>query len=300
MRFSKRKLAEDGSPPEVLSLHAQAACLWESTARKVGNVHRYADFSGTTYLDFALSAAAIGNPLAHANHFGYGWAVVEAVRATQSVCGQNTNLGIILLLTPLILCDDNHYSVWRVIRKLDRKHTAKLYEAIRLAAPGGLGDAPAQDVRDEPTVTVLEAMTLAADRDMVARQYANGFADVFDFGVPAFLAGFERFGCVEAAVIDCQFRWLATYPDSLIARKRGVTVAEDVRQRAAAVLELGGLATAGGRGAGVALDAHLRSDGNALNPGTTADLVTACLFVALREGKVLPSAPFRWNVEDWL
>jgi triphosphoribosyl-dephospho-CoA synthetase len=33
-----------------------------------------------------------------------------------------------------------------------------------------------------------------------------------------------------------------------------------------------------------ALDADLRGDGNARNPGTTADLVTAVLFVALLEG----------------
>jgi triphosphoribosyl-dephospho-CoA synthetase len=31
-------------------------------------------------------------------------------------------------------------------------------------------------------------------------------------------------------------------------------------------------------------DASLREDGNALNPGTTADLVTSVLFVALLEG----------------
>ena len=47
-----------------------------------------------------------------------------------------------------------------------------------------------------------EAMKLAADRDMVARQYANEFADVFDFGVPAFVDALARFGCVEAAIID--------------------------------------------------------------------------------------------------
>ena len=61
-------------------------------------------------------------------------------------------------------------------------------KAIRIANPGGLGNVPEQDVRNEPTVTLLEAMKLAADRDLIARQYANGFADVFDFGVPAFLA----------------------------------------------------------------------------------------------------------------
>ena len=63
---------------------------------------------------------------------------------------------------------------------------------------------------------------------------------------------------------------------------------------------LGGIATPEGRAAGVALDKYLRSDGNRLNPGTTADLIAACLFVALRENRVRPSAPFRWDVPDWL
>jgi triphosphoribosyl-dephospho-CoA synthase len=187
-----------------------------------------------------------------------------------------------------------------VLSKLTVDDTKRVYEAIRLAAPGGLGDAPEQDVREEPTATLLEAMKLAADRDLIARQYANNYADVFDLGVPAFLEAFARFGCVEAAVIDCQLRWLAAFPDSLIARKLGLPAAQDVQRRVRGVLALGGLETPDGRAAGVALDRHLRSDGNRLNPGTTADLVTACLFVALREGKIQPSAPFRWDIPDWL
>ena len=228
-------------------------------------------------------------------------------------------LGIVLLLAPLVSAwefsftysiDAKQYELTsvptfrealsRTVQGSTRADAREVFRAIRLASPGGLGDAPEQDVRSEPTVTLLEAMKLAADRDMVARQYANGFADVFDFGVPAFLAGFERFGCVEAAIIDSQLRWLAEYPDSLIARKNGPAVATDAQKRAAEVLALGGIATPEGRRAGVALDKHLRSDGNKLNPGTTADLITACLFVALRENKVVPSAPFRWQVPDWL
>jgi triphosphoribosyl-dephospho-CoA synthase len=42
--------------------------------------------------------------------------------------------------------------------------------------------------------------------------------------------------------------------------------------------------SAEGRAALAGFDASLRRDGNALNPGTTADLVTAVLFVALLEG----------------
>jgi triphosphoribosyl-dephospho-CoA synthase len=282
---------------------AQVSCIWEATARKAGNVHRYADFSSTSYLDFLISAAAMAPHFNSRGTSHVGLTIRVAVESTRDAVGQNTNLGIVLLLAPLAAAIRGlpfRPTVQQVLNNLTRDDARLAFEAIRLANPGGLGEAPEQDVRDEPTVTLLEAMKLAADRDMVARQYANGFADVFDFGVPAFLAAFERFGCVEAAIIDSQLRWLAEYPDSLIARKNGPAVAADVQQRAAEVLNLGGIATPEGRRAGVALDRHLRSDGNKLNPGTTADLITACLFVALRENRVSPSAPFRWDVPDWL
>jgi triphosphoribosyl-dephospho-CoA synthase len=281
----------------------QAACIWEVTARKAGNVHRYADFANTSYLDFLLSAAAIVGRFNPTSCRPVGVTIKLAVQETQGMLGQNTNLGIILLIAPLaavIRSEPLRDGVAQELAGLTVEDAQQVYQAIRLANPGGLGDAPEQDVRQEPTVTLLEAMRLAADRDMVARQYANGFADVFDFGTPALLDAFARFGCVEAAIIDSQLRWLAEYPDSLIARKNGPAVAEDVRRRAAEVLRLGGIATPEGRRAGVALDQHLRSDANKLNPGTTADLITACLFVALRENKVVPSAPFRWPAEDWL
>ena len=281
----------------------QVACIWEVTARKVGNVHPHADLPGMSLTDFLLSAAAIPAAFEDGCGRGVGLAIWSAVEATREVVGHNTNLGIILLTAPLVAVRNSvrlRDGVSAVLGDLTVRDAEDAFQGIRLANPGGLGRAPDQDVRQHPTVTLLEAMRLAADRDMVARQYANGFADVFDFGTPAFLDAFGRFGCVEAAVIDSQLRWLAEYPDSLIARKKGPAVAEDVRKRAVEVLRLGGIATADGRRAGVALDKHLRSDGNRLNPGTTADLITACLFVALRENKVTPSAPFRWHAEDWL
>lgn len=280
------------------------AMIWEATARKIGNVHPGASFADVEYMDFVRSALGTGfDTRSLSGRMLLGGLIFEAVRNNRHWVHSNTNLGIVLLLAPLVLTlesDNYRAALAELLAGTDVRDTKLVYEAIRIASPGGLGDAPEQDVRDEPTVTLLEAMKLAADRDMVARQYANGFADVFDFGVPAFADAFALFGCVEAAIIDSQLRWLATYPDSLIARKNGIAVAEDVQRRAATVIQLGGITTPEGRAAGVALDKHLRSDGNKLNPGTTADLITACLFVALRENKVTPSAPFRWDAPDWL
>jgi hypothetical protein len=35
-----------------------------------------------------------------------------------------------------------------------------------------------QDVQEDPTKTLRQVMALAADRDIVARQYYNGFVEV--------------------------------------------------------------------------------------------------------------------------
>lgn len=280
----------------------QTACIWEVAARKVGNVHPRADFAGTGLTDFLLSASASARVFQSAAVNPVGLTVELAARATRDAVGQNTNLGILLLLAPLAAAPRGvplAAGVREVLANLTLDDAVRAYHAIRLASPGGLGDAAEQDVRNRPTVTLLEAMKLAAGRDTIARQYANEFADVFALGVPAFQTALDKFGNVEAAVIECHLRWMAAFPDSLIARKCGVAVAEDMQRRAAEVLALG-LDTADGRRAGRELDAHLRADGNRLNPGASADLVAACLFVALREDKVKPSARFRWPVPDWL
>jgi len=280
----------------------QTACIWEATARKIGNVHRYADFQQTSYLDFLLSAAAIA-PHFNDSSVSVGQTIFRAVNATNELVGQNTNLGIVLLLAPICAVEETQplrSGLERVLASLTQTDARLVFEAIRLAKPGGLGKAVDQDIRQDPTVTLLEAMRLAADRDLIARQYANGFADVFEFGLPILLDGIERFGSIEAAIVDLQIRLMAEYPDSLIARKNGLPIAEEVRLEADRIRRLGGIETPEGRKAGVQLDRQLRSEGNKLNPGTTADLIAACLFVALRENEVKPSAPFRWQVEDWL
>lgn len=286
-----------------IDLTFNLACIWEAMARKVGNVHPTASFRDMEYMSFLVSSVGCAWVLNHARGSRVGLMVDHAVQARMSITPANTNLGILLLIAPLAVAQDR--TEWRtrlreVLSSLTVEDARCVYQAIRLANPGGLGDAREQDVRSEPTVTLLEAMKLAVDRDLIARQYANGYADVFDLGVPAFTDAFAKYGNIEAAVISCQFAWMAAFPDSLIARKRGLEVAEDVQRRTQHVLSLGGLDTPEGRRAGVELDGFLRSDGNKLNPGTTADLVAACLFVALRENKVTPSAPFRWNVPDWL
>src|SRR4051794_19445213 len=79
----------------------QMACLWEASARKLGNVHRFADFKTLHYVDLIASAAVIGPILDKAWYRPVGEVVLDAVKATRGVVQTNSNLGIVLLLTPL-------------------------------------------------------------------------------------------------------------------------------------------------------------------------------------------------------
>lgn len=269
-----------------LGLFAQTACVWEATARKPGNVHRFADFDDVTYVDFLMSAAAFQEAMSCAVLLGVGRTVHDAVRDTRRVVRSNTNLGMILLLAPLAAAEGSltlRADVEELLTRLTIEDTRLVYEAIRLANPSGLGTVQDQDVAAEPTLPLREVMTLAADRDLVARQYANGFREVFDEGVPALVRGLEIAGCLEGAIIFCHLSLMAAHPDSLIARKRGPAEAEEAARRARAVLDAGWPHGPAGGEALARLDGWLRGAGRGRNPGTTADLVTASLFVALRE-----------------
>jgi triphosphoribosyl-dephospho-CoA synthase len=282
----------------TVGLCAQLACIWEATARKPGNVHRYADFADLTYVDFLQSAAAVAPVLNAASSSGVGKTVLEAVKATRRVTPTNTNLGIVLLLAPLAavpLSEDLRKGLQRVLAGLDVADARATYEAIRLAAAGGLGQVPDQDIRQEPTQGLREAMALAAERDLIARQYANGFREVFDDGVPALCLGLKQTGHIESAIIYCHLHLLASYPDSLIVRKRGLAEAQEASHRARSVLALGWPRGEESQQALTELDAWLRAEGHGRNPGTTADLVTACLFVLLRESTITLPSQFPWS-----
>jgi triphosphoribosyl-dephospho-CoA synthase len=76
---------------------------------------------------------------------------------------------------------------------------------------------------------------------------------------------------------------MAQIPDTLIARKAGAAAAVAVARRARAVVRAGGFLTRKGLMAARRLDADLRRRGNRLNPGTSADVIAAALFVWLLE-----------------
>jgi triphosphoribosyl-dephospho-CoA synthase len=271
------------------------ACLVEATARKPGNVHPGAHFDDLRYEDFVKVAGASAAALAKAETNGIGRSVLEAIVAARACTPGNVNLGISLLIAPLAAVPADTPLVDGVAGVLDRttREDARLvYEAIRLASPGGLGRVEREDVAEEPTVTLTEAMSLAAGRDRVARQYAARFEDVLVFGVST-LNEWMRRRPLETAVIGLAIAMIARWSDSLIARKCGMETAHRAQELANAVMDTGWPDEPGGQTMFEEFDAWLRGDGHRRNPGTTADLVAATFFAAIRDKKL--SADAAWE-----
>ncbi|MFO0872163.1 MAG: triphosphoribosyl-dephospho-CoA synthase [Pirellulales bacterium] len=265
---------------------ATLACLLEVTAPKVGNVHRGADFEDLTFGDFAVSAVAIGPALEAAGTTGVGAACLAAIRATRRLVSTNTNLGIVLLLAPLAAVPRGRPladGVGEVLAALSAQDSHDVYEAIRLAHPGGLGEVADMDVQAAAPPQLLDAMRAAADRDLVARQYVEQYRHVFQLLVPWLVADLSAGRSLIDAIVHAQIQLLAAEGDSLIERKGGSRLARQVQELARAVLRAGEVGSDEYYQALGDLDFWLRADGHRRNPGTTADLLAAALFVLLRD-----------------
>jgi triphosphoribosyl-dephospho-CoA synthase len=291
-----------------VAIAAQLACLLEASAPKPGNVSPRRHFGDVGYEEFLASAAAIGAPMADAGSRPLGETIHRAIDATSRWTRSNTNLGMVLLLAPIARAaimsgvGSEHGvgsgfsralrgAVRRVLDESTVDDAREVYAAIRRAAPGGLGKVDQQDVAHEPTQTLIEVMRLGAPRDGVAREYATGFELTFLTGAPALeRARRDRLSWSDAT-IETFLMLLAASPDTHIARRGGVALAAGVSRQAAAALDAGGVRSAAGRAAIDAMDRSLRGERPIANPGTTADLTAAAIFVVLLGGGWRAGAP---------
>ena len=267
----------------------RVACHREVRSPKPGNVSPGHEFADATVADFLASADAIAAVMAMASDRPLGTTILECVEATRRVVGHNTNLGIILLIAPLAAVPVGQTlsdGIDTVLNATTVDDSMAAYEAIRLAQPAGLGEVNDQDLLQVPTENLVECMRLAADRDLIAAQYANGFQQVLGSGL-AWLA--EAQHAIESSsqqITWLAVRFLAEFGDSLIARKCGLPMSDLVQQKARELLRSGWPQRSGSSADLADLDAFLRADGNRRNPGTTADFIAAVIFAGLREGRI--------------
>jgi triphosphoribosyl-dephospho-CoA synthase len=258
------------------------ACMAELSAVKPGNVHLFADGHGMVVQDFIKSADASAQCIATQN-LSVGERILSAIKSTWDAVGCNTNLGIVLLVAPMVKAvyskdGFSQNTLQDVLNNLNVDDAVKAYEAISIATPAGIGEVQQHDVHQTPQITLLEAMRVAADRDLIAQQYANGYQDIFNLGMTTYqhyLAKWER---PAWAVTATYLAFLAEFEDSHIVRKYGTELAKAIQQEAKKHFqsftsqENPKLYQA----PLLAWDVDLKKRG--INPGTSADLTVATIL----------------------
>lgn len=270
--------------------NAELALLLEVAGTpKPGNVDRereYADLRFEHFLAGAvgardgLDAAADGAPL--------GEAFERAVEGMSQQRGGNTQFGALLLLTPLVRAavdrDLSPDGVTAVVEDATVEDAAGFYRAfdhVDVFAGDLPEDADALDVRRgsdavpevrDRGLTLYEVMAESADRDGVAREWIDGFERTFRAADR--IADGE--GPVPGRAAETFLWLLSRRPDTFVAKQHGPEAARSVMVRAQEAREDGPQL----------VDAFAESlVESGVNPGTTADVVAAGLFVALeRDG----------------
>jgi triphosphoribosyl-dephospho-CoA synthase len=286
---------------------------------KPGNVHRTRDYPDTRFEHFLASAVACRGSFEIAAEKGSligkgelrpGSALVgsiirdAAVNAIHSQRGGNTSLGTVTLLVPLAVAagmefSRNHISLHRlrlnlkrILRSTTAADTIAFYEAVKSSKPGGLGKAPQLDLRDPLSkpqilrrkIRLLDVFRIAAGWDSICLEWITDYSTTFDLGYPYFKKELSKTRDINQATVDTYLRILSEKPDTLIARKAGTRKARWASNRAKKALALGGAKTIAGRKQIERLDDELRTNGNILNPGATADLTASVVALATLSG----------------
>jgi triphosphoribosyl-dephospho-CoA synthase len=271
--------------------NAQLALLLEVAGTpKPGNVDRERDLPDLRFEHFLAGAVGAGDGLrAAADGAPVGEAFERAVEGMSRQSGGNTQFGALLLLVPLVraaAADDlSPEGLTRVVEDTTAEDAADFYQAfdhVDVYVGDPPEDADALDVRRgsdaipavrDRGLTLYDVLALGDDDDDVAAEWTGGFERTF--WAADRLADFSGPASGQGARVYLEL--LGREPDTLVATKHGRKVAESVRVRAQEALE-------GGPAVVEAFAESLVEDG--INPGTTADITAAALFVALERGGV--------------
>ncbi|UZE92616.1 MAG: triphosphoribosyl-dephospho-CoA synthase [Methanosarcinales archaeon] len=272
--------------PKHIARCAQLAMMLEVSATpKPGNVDKDHDFPDITYGHFLASAIGVGSVFEKAamSNVGVGTLIREAIEeSARWNGGKNTHFGTFLLLMPLTVAagkGDVHQAN-EIVQKTTAKDAVEFYKAFKCvdvyledADDLSVKDAKSIDEIERRGLTLYDIMKMSAGQDGIAQEWVRGFPRTFA-GARMLAEKVKEMG-INDAIVHSYLTLLAERPDTLVQKKFGSSVAEEVSRKASAVLKEQGI------------DAIRRFDDELIrgrvNPGTTADIVAASLFVHLLE-----------------
>jgi len=297
----------------------ELAILLEASAHKPGNVSVVTNFGKTRYEHFLASAVAARSSFDQAAKqgiavyygevaatcVGVGKIIMDCVRDIDSwQHGGNTLLGTVILLVPIAVAGgmtlaEGDFDASRLRRNIKivaesttPEDAVNVYEAMKIAKPSGLGSSPKLDINDptstrrilQENVNLFQVFKIAEGYDTICSEWVNNYPVTVELAYPHFIQYVAEGKDLNYAILHTFLQVLAKYPDTFIARKTSVEKAKEVSAEAAQILSAGGLETPEGRRRLAEFDARLRESSNLLNPGTTADIVSAALSISILDG----------------
>ena len=289
---------------EIAKLAQIASVLEVSGWPKPGNVHRTRNYDDMVFQDFVISGVVIGDTMEEVanqakeiddlSNAELGKYILQAVNETNKWIETNTNLGIMMMCIPIAASaaisngfDEIQENVGRLMDATTVEDAVNLYDAINVADAGGMGDQEEFDVMSEKAKdelrannqTMYDVLKISAGWDRLANELTSKMPVCFEIGYPTFSDFWKT--CDDVDVINKAsvltfMTILSQVRDTLISRKYGDEVAESVSQKASEILEF--------KDDDSFLEKLLEFDDylydNKLNPGTTADLTAASIFLS--------------------
>ncbi|MCL2863429.1 MAG: triphosphoribosyl-dephospho-CoA synthase [Methanimicrococcus sp.] len=309
---------------ENIAVSASLAMVLEAASfPKPGNVHRLKDFKDTSFEDFMASAVSVQSVfykcavISKNNETpAFGPLFAEAVEKSQiRQGGGNTHFGTFILLLPIAAAagslptEIDSETLVRKAAEICENTTAE--DAVHFYKTFGRQPIPVkktdatesaydltdkrahEKIRQEGT-TLFRLMEMGAGRDMIAMEWAGGFEKSLLFAkkLQENKARFEKkpkkcFGSViNSAVVYTFLEFLADTPDTFIAAKLNKKAAAGVQKKASDILFKKNKKKRKNLKKMIPeikkLDNLLQK--RKMNPGSTADITAAGIFIALLNG----------------
>ena len=281
---------------EIAKIAQIASALEVSGYPKPGNVHRTRDYEDMVFEDFLISGIVIGDTIREAcsdvdvENPKLGKYILQAVAETDKWIKNNTNLGIVMMITPIAVAasiSESFEGIRENIKVLMANTSVDdacdLYDAINIADAGGMGnqdeydvasDSAKQELRDN-NQTMFDVLKISAPWDMLAREMTSDMPAVFEIGYPTYHKLKEEKSQNDACLLTF-LTILSQVPDTLISRKYGSDEALKISMMTRDLLNLKDASDF--KQKLQEFDDYLFK--NKYNPGTTADLTAASIFVS--------------------
>ena len=280
---------------EIAKIAQIASALEVSGYPKPGNVHRTRNYDDMVFEDFIISGIVIGDIIREATknvNIGnpcLGKYILNAVKETDNWIKNNTNLGIVMMIIPIACATaiSNNFNeirpnIVKLMKSTSVEDACDLYDAINIADAGGMGNQDEYDVASTNAKEELKAnkqtmwdvLKISAPWDRLANEMTSDMPVVFEIGYPTYYNLIKENSLNKSCILTF-LTILSEIPDTLISRKYGAKKASEISNQARQLLKYQN--DDDFKDKLKEFDDYLYE--NKFNPGTTADLTAASIFV---------------------